>query len=79
MFKHAVSCFTPAAHQDIAVLVLSAADVEAILAETGNWSAVFQEVGRVCKSSKTGQTLFGFALINFVCEAVASCIDGQLA
>ena len=64
--------------QDIAVLVLSAADVEAILAESGSWSNVTKEIARACSGSKTGQGLFGFAHINIVCESVGNLIDKQL-
>jgi hypothetical protein len=60
------------------MLVLSVADVEAVIAEKGRWTNVMGEIGRLCKSSKTGQALFGFAYTNIVCESVSKCIDEQL-
>ena len=60
------------------MLVLSVADVEAVLGVKGRWSSVKGEIARVCKSSKTGQAMFGFAYTNIVCETVSSCIDEQL-
>jgi hypothetical protein len=64
--------------QDIAILAMSAADVEAVIREQGSWGNVNQEINRICKGSTAGQALFGFAYTNIVCEAVTKCIDEDL-
>jgi len=64
--------------QDIAILAMSAADVEAVISEQGSWGNVKQEINRICKGSTAGQALFGFAYTNIVCEAVTKCIDEEL-
>lgn len=63
----------------LARLALVTSDVEQVLAATGEWADVGEQLDRVVAGSSLGKTMFGFAIVSLLAETVGKIATKQLA